>query len=423
MSQRGSAWVWVPLANIGEGLPYAIVNIVLVAMLADLQFDASMTVLIASLCALPWSLKALWSPVVEAYGTRKQWMRYTQYGIGLLLLILALTLDGGLLAIGGLALLIAILAATYDIACDGHYMRVLSAKDQAYFVGIRTTAYRIGMLLATGGMTALCGWIVKHEGLSLRFGWQSALLVAFFIIMATCRFILPTWLPQDEAEATRTLSSNYGSAFRTFFHSKSGRQLTFMFAFLFFYRLGEALLSKVTILFLKDTTGNGGLALNNEQYGLLYGTIGVIALIGGGILGGMTIARYDLKRCLIPMALMLNVPDLLYVWLAATQQGSLWAIGSSVGIEQFGYGFGLAAYTVYLLRCANGQHQTSHYAFLTAIMGISLALPTMVSGFLIKEVGYTEFFWIACLSTLPGMALASYYAIKGPQENETNKKL
>lgn len=413
-SQKSKAWIWVPLANIGEGLPYAIINIVLVAMLADLQYDAGMSVLVASLCALPWSLKALWSPVVEAYGTRKQWMMHTMHGIGTLLLILSLTLHVGLYYIGGMALLIAILAATYDIACDGHYMRVLCQKDQAYFVGIRTTAYRIGMIIATGGMTALCGWLVKSEGKSLQFGWMfalslAALLVAGIALFCNGRFNTHGLLPQDKVEGHRTLSGSYLSSIKTFFLSKGEKELCFIFAFLFLYRLGEALLSKVTILFLKDSAEQGGLALSNEQYGLLYGTFGMMALIVGGILGGMAISRYGLRKCLIPMALMLNIPDLLYVWLAYTQQSGLTLVGSCISIEQFGYGFGLAAYTVYLMQCAKGSHETAHYAFLTAIMGISLTLPSTLSGFMQQHMGYTEFFTTTCLFTIPGIILSIYY--------------
>lgn len=413
MTERGKAWIWVPLANMGEGLPYAILNVVLVAILADLQADSGIAVFVASLCALPWSLKAVWSPVVEAYATRKSWMKWTQFGNVVLLLVLSAMLShANLYIIGGIALLFALCASTYDIACDGHYMRVLKPADQAYFVGIRTTAYRIGMLIATGGMTALCGHTIQR-GFSVVHSWQWVLALA---ALALCVFLLrpiskdcPNWLPQDKAEPSRTLSNTYLSSVKTFFTSRSVKKLCFMFAFLFFYRLGESLLSKVTILFLKDDVANGGLALNNEQYGLLYGTFGVLALIAGGILGGMAISKHRLRRCLLPMVLALNLPDLLYVWLSYTQTGQLWLIGSCIAIEQFGYGFGLAAYTVYLMQCAKGTHETAHYAFLTTIMGLSLTLPSMLSGFLQQSLGYTEFFWAACLFTIPGIILSITY--------------
>jgi len=412
-SPKRDAWIWVPLANIGEGLPYAIINVVLVALLADLKFDAGEAVFVASLCALPWSLKALWSPVVEAYGTRKQWMMHTMHGIGTLLLILSLTLHVGLYYIGGMALLIAILAATYDIACDGHYMRVLSQKDQAYFVGIRTTAYRIGMLIATGGLTAFCGWNITR-GETMQWSWQFTLSLAALLVAGIVLFNNGRWgnrglLPQDKAEKGRTLTGSYISSVKTFFLSKGVKELCFIFAFLFLYRLGEALLSKVTILFLKDSTAQGGLALSNEQYGLLYGTFGMIALIVGGILGGMAISKFGLRKCILPMALAVNVPDLLYVWLSVTQQSNLWLVGSCISVEQFGYGFGLAAYTVYLMQCAKGTHETAHYAFLTAIMGLSLTLPSMLSGYLQQHMGYTEFFVTTCLFTIPGIILSIYY--------------
>lgn len=408
---KKGTWVWVSLANAGEGLPYAIINIVLLAMLADLQVDAGMAIFVSSLCALPWSLKALWSPVVETYGTRKSWMMMMQMGIGALLIVLAFSLQGGIYLMGGLALLIALLASTYDIACDGHYMRVLPPKEQAYFVGIRTTAYRIGMLLATGGMTAFCGWLMQR-GETVVASWRLTLLIAALVLLGNARRILSRLLPQDKPGQEKSLGTTYLSSVRTFFTQRSVSQLCFMFAFLFCYRLGESLLSKVTILFLKDETTNGGLALNNEQYGLLYGTCGVIALILGGILGGMAISRFGFRRCLIPMALAVNLPDLLYVWLALSPTSSLSVIGGCIGFEQFGYGFGLAAYTVYILQCSKGQHETAHYAFLTAIMGLSLTLPSMISGFLQASLGYGSYFVVTCLATLPGILLSWIYCIK-----------
>lgn len=407
---RKDAWIWVPLANIGEGLPYAIINVVLVAILADMQVDAGTAVFVASICALPWSLKALWSPVVEAYGTRRGWMKWMLTAFIVLLLCLSASLGGSIYIIGGIGLLAALVASTYDIACDGHYMRVLPPNEQAYFVGIRTTAYRIGMLIATGGMTAFCGWLIT-QGETVKFSWQFSLALAALLIAGIGLFNNGRWgnkglLPQDKSENGRTLSGSYLSSVKTFFMSKGVKELCFIFAFLFLYRLGEALLSKVTILFLKDTTENGGLALNNEQYGLLYGTFGMIALIAGGILGGMAISKYGLGRCVLPMALTVNLPDLLYVWLAITQQSNLWLVGSCIAIEQFGYGFGLAAYTVYLLQCSKGEHETAHYAFLTAIMGLSLMLPSAISGFMLEQLSFVAFFWTATLATIPGIILS-----------------
>lgn len=414
LSTKAQAWIWVPLTNVCEGLPYAIVNIVLVAMLADLKVDAGITVLVTGLCALPWSIKALWSPLVEAVGTRHGWMTWM---LGLeVCLILGLNVAlfaFNLPIVASLAILFGISAATYDIACDGYYMRMLSSSHQAFFVGIRTTAYRIGMLLASGGAVAFCGFCLER-GHTIQSAWQTTLAALLFILVVSMQYgIRDESIPRDakdESSAHCNPFITYKKAVSTFFSNRTWRQTVFMFAFLLFYRLGESLLSKVTILFLKDNSVNGGLALNNEQYGLLYGTCGMLALIAGGILGGMAISKFGLKRCIIPMALAVNIPDLLYVWLSFTQQCNLWVVGSCISIEQFGYGFGLAAYTVYLLQCSKGEHETAHYAFLTAIMGLSLMLPSTISGFLQQWLGYTEFFWVASLATIPGILLACVLA-------------
>jgi PAT family beta-lactamase induction signal transducer AmpG len=214
-----------------------------------------------------------------------------------------------------------------------------------------------------------------------------------------------TQLP--EAERENPLRA-FWTVLKSFF---TKRDLLFMFLFLIAYRLGEALLAKVTSLFLIDTQAHGGLGLDTKTYGIIYGVAGVSALLVGGILGGMYIARHTLRRSVLWMALALNVPDLLYVWMAYTQPDNLWIIGSAVAVEQFGYGFGLTAYMVYMLQSVKGNFATSHYAFLTCIMALGLMLPGLVSGSLQELLGYAHFFELACVCTLPGFA-ASWWLMR-----------
>jgi PAT family beta-lactamase induction signal transducer AmpG len=356
---------------------------------------------------------------VDVYATKRRWLLRAQLACALCFLITAaaLLLPAGMPWILTSLALAAFASATYDIACDGFYMQALSPERQSYFVGIRSTAYRISTIFASGALIYAAGWLRQQgspvAGLSdVAFGWSAVfLLVAVMLVVfsAVHNLILPR--PVDarlpEAERENPLRA-FWTVLKSFF---TKRDLLFMFLFLIAYRLGEALLAKVTSLFLIDTQAHGGLGLDTKTYGIIYGVAGVSALLVGGILGGMYIARHTLRRSVLWMALALNVPDLLYVWMAYTQPDNLWIIGSAVAVEQFGYGFGLTAYMVYMLQSVKGNFATSHYAFLTCIMALGLMLPGLVSGSLQELLGYAHFFELACVCTLPGFA-ASWWLMR-----------
>lgn len=402
-------WTWVMTANFSEGVPYALVNTLMVAMLADLGLGNGPVTMATTLLSLPWAFKFFWSPVVDIWASQRQWMLWMQGALALTCILIAICLPSPwwlavTLICAGLT---AFFSATYDIACDGYYMKALPDDGQAFFVGIRSTAYRLGMLFVTGGLV----WIAGHWcklGYTITTSWSLTLGIAGGII-GLLGFVHYYLLPHAE-QSVHTQQETFGMAFidtiKTFFRKGD---LLFMFLFLFTYRLGEAFLSKVTILFLKDDTALGGLALSNQEYGILYGSFGILSLVLGGIIGGIFISKFSLRRCIIPMALALNVPDLLYVWMAWAQPSDLVLIGTFVSIEQLGYGFGFTAYTVYLLQCAKGSHSTAHYAFLTALMAIGISVPTMISGFVQQHLGYTDFFILTCILTLPGIAMSVWY--------------
>lgn len=379
---------------------------------------------ITGLLSLPWSLKFLWSPLVDSVSTKRRWMMVMEVILAIVFLATCLSLSTSMwqYCVVVFAASAAICSATYDISCDGFYMKVLPDDAQSFFVGIRNMAYKLGWLLATGVLVWITGSFEK-SGMSNTSSWQMTfgiIALIFFGLFASYHFLLPkTELATIASNKTGVIESNaksikngYIESIRTFFTNRSISDLLFLLLFIFTYRLGEALLSKVTILFLKDATENGGIGLDNEQYGFLYGTLGVLALTVGGILGGILISKYTLRQCILPMALALNIPDLLYVYLAIAQPQSLGIIGTCISVEQFGYGFGFTAYTVYLLQCAKGGHETAHYAFLTALMAIGMTLPTIISGYWQQDLGYTEFFIRSCWLTLPGIAMSVWYIFR-----------
>lgn len=407
---------WVLSANFAEGLPYAVITTLSVVMMQDLGLSNAEVTAWTSLLAMPWSFKAIWSPLVgrtcsamPAQGGLKLWMWVTQLLLAVCIAGVALSLLSAhwlvwclvSLAVGAFA------SATYDVACDGFYMHALSEEAQSFFVGIRSTAYRLSMIFASGFLTSLVGLLVRRGVSDIEGAWVQVLggvAVLMVLLSVFHRYVLPdkTIVSRAENNPQTNTFIEWRNAFSTFVR-KPG--LWFILSFLLFYRLGEAMLSKMSILFLKAPVSEGGLGLDNAEYGLLYGTIGVGALTVGGILGGIIVSRYGLRRCVIPLALALNVPDLLYVWMSVAQPSNRWLIGSLVGIEQFGYGLGFTAYMVFMLQSSQGRHSTSHYAILTALMAIGMNIPSMLSGWLQEALGYMQFFWFSVACTLPGMLL------------------
>lgn len=402
---------WVCTSNFAEGLPYTVITILSVAMFADMGVSNTEAAAWSSLLALPWAMKALWSPIVTTLGGERRWMWMMQFVMMLCFAqVVAMTASGRTdygLAIAVMLGIAAVASATYDMACDGFYMKAMSDSDQSFYVGIRTTAYRLAMIFATGALTYIVG--VYNNDWSVCFALLAGLM---FVLSLVHMRLLPKVTVAQKTTGFRKHLEHYSEAFVSLFRTPD---VWFALSFLLLYRLGEALLSKVAILFLKAPIAEGGLALSNEQFGVIYGTIGVASLIVGGILGGMVISRWGLAKTIVPLALLLNVPDLLYVWMSATQPaGQLWLIGSLVGLEQFGYGIGFTAYTVFLLQAArrNAGFSTEHYAMLTALMAVAMNVPAMLSGWMQENLGYHEFFWVATVCTIPGILIAIYYSKK-----------
>jgi PAT family beta-lactamase induction signal transducer AmpG len=402
---------WVLSTNFAEGLPYAVITTLSVVMMADMGLSNTEVAAWTSLLAMPWSFKALWSPWI---GNTRRWIWLMQVALAVCIAGVALSLlSSNWLTWCLIALTVgAFSSATYDIACDGFYMKALDKDAQSFFVGIRSTAYRLSMIFASGVLTTLVGLLSRSNGGDITRAWIIVML-SVAGLMLIFGLAHRTWLPHLGSGVSAEVQkeeTDWVGAFAAFIR-KPG--LWFILLFLLFYRLGEALLSKMTILFLKAPVATGGLGLDNAEYGLIFGTIGVGMLTIGGILGGMLVSKYGLRKCVIPLALMLNVPDLLYVWMSIVQPQSRLLIGSLVGLEQFGYGLGFTAYMVFMLQSSQGKFSTSHYAILTALMALGMNIPSMLSGWLQESLGYTQFFWAAVACTVPGMILSIILAKRG----------
>ena len=610
-------WSWVPTLYFAEGIPYVVVMTVSVIMYKRLGISNTDIALYTSWLYLPWILKPLWSPVVDILKTKRFWIIIMQLIIGAGLAGVAFTIPVPDFFQYTLAFfwLLAFSSATHDIAADGFYMLGLSKHDQAWFVGIRSTFYRVAMITGQGLLIIVAGYIESTSGLPtvdlnvhskpqqevqqiilpedlniqrepgesriilspaelvvstrkrnkaeidsivmmakswniknnfyidenkseaktdaetdepslwdqyivsplesflrknfapdkaeikqadltgnigvvyfylsskpadeevvLNFGRESgdnsislvegtrfvfnrnnwdkpamaviqldpklktetsaffqgragniplSWMITFFILTGLFtlffiyhKFILP-YPPSDKSVVEDTRIKNvFAEFFRTFALFFKKNRILLILAFILLYRLGEAQLVKLATPFLLDAQEAGGLALTTGQVGFVYGTVGIISLTLGGILGGILAARNGLKYWIWWMVLAINIPDINYVFLAYTQTTNLWIINAMVAIEQFGYGFGFTAFMLYLIYSAEGDHKTAHYAIATGFMALGMMIPGMFSGWLQEIIGYQNFFIWVCLSTIPAFIIVKLI----PLDPEFGKK-
>ena len=400
-------WSWIPTLYFTEGLPYFAVVVLSTIMYKNLGLTNTDIAFYTAWFYLPWVIKPLWSPFVDIYKSKRFWVLSMQLLLGAGLAGVALSLPGENYLRYSLVFfwLLAFSSATHDIAADGYYMEVLDDGQQSYFVGIRSTFYRLAMITGQGLIVILAG---KLEQLyDVKTAWQltMGLLSSILILVALYHaFVLPkTRQTSSKFPTTQGLSAYY-EVFATFFRKK---HIGIFIAFILLYRLGEAQLTKIAALFMLDKRIDGGLGLSTEAVGFIYGTVGVIALVIGGILGGILVSRKGLKYWIWWMALAINLPDLVYIYMAWQQPESYWLIYPSVAIEQFGYGFGFTAFMMYLIYIAQGEFKTAHYAIATGFMAAGMMLPGMVSGWVQEALGYPVFFIWVMVATLPAFYMIS----------------
>ncbi|MBN3882103.1 MAG: MFS transporter [Nostoc sp.] len=419
-NQTNSPWTFIPTLYFASGIPYVIINTVSVIFYKKLGIDNAQIALWTSFLYLPWVIKMFWGPIVDIYSTKRKWILYTQFAMFGCLGLIAFSLQLPNFFFISLATLTigAFISATYDIATDGFYLLALSPEQQAFFVGIRSLFYRMAVIFGSGILVVLAGQLeISLNDIPLSWtiaiGFSALILAILFI---SHRLILP--LPESENQRQIEARKNipFWSIISSYFAQD---KIINILAFILLYRLGEAMLVKIASLFLLDKPEVGGLGLSTSDVGLVYGTFGVISLICGGILGGLLISKYGLKKCLFPMALALNLPDIFYVYMAYSKP-SLTLVYPLVSLEQFGYGFGFTAFSVYLMYICQGEYKTSHFAISTGIMALGMMIPGLISGYLQNAFGYPLFFILICLLTIPGMIALFFIPLKEEPKRQNN---
>ena len=413
-------WSWIPSLYFASGLPYVVVMTVSVIMYKRLGLSNTDIALYTSWLYLPWVIKPFWSPLVDILKTKRSWIIAMQLLIGAGLGGVALTLPTDDFFRNSMAFLwlLAFSSATHDIAADGFYMLGLSKHNQTWFVGIRSTFYRLAMIAGQGLLIILAGSMesafqsadaatvlpagsVAESGIALAWAVTFYIMAGMFVLFfAWHRFVLPQPVKDVPAihETYADIVRDFLQTFAAFFRKP---KIGLILAFLLLFRFSEAQLVKIAAPFMLDSAEVGGLALSTGQVGFAYGTIGVLMLTLGGLLGGFLAARHGLKHWLLWMVISINLPNAVYVFLSFTLPDNLLIINLAIGLEQFGYGFGFAAYMLYMLYISNGVHQTAHYAICTGFMALGMMIPGMFSGWLQELIGYQYFFIWVLAATLP----------------------
>jgi MFS transporter, PAT family, beta-lactamase induction signal transducer AmpG len=414
-------WHWIPTLYLAEGFPNALVASVSIVLYKNLGISNQDIAFYTGWLYLPWVIKPLWSPVVDLLKTRRLWIWAMQLVLGAGLAGVALTIPAPHFFRLTLAFfwLLAFSSATHDIAADGFYMLATSEQEQSFFSGIRNAFYKIATILAQGQLVIVTGIIYAHTG-SYVSAWSTvfAIVAALFFCFGIYHWYR---LPRPETDRPKPVAAPnqfFAEFLKTFgsFFLKPG--IGWLLSFILLYRLGEAQLMKMVQLFLLDSREKGGLGLNNDQLGTIYGTVGMIIFIFGALLGGFVVARHGLKTWLWPMLLAIHLPDAVFIWLAYAQPTNLYVVGAGVAIEQFGYGFGFTAFMLYLIYIARGEHRTAHYAICTGFMALGMMVPGMWSGWLQQLLGYQHFFIWVILATIPSFIVA----MKIPLDKEFGKR-
>ena len=400
-------WYWIPVLNFASGLPYAIIISVSVIMYKNLGINNEDIGIYTSLLYLPWVIKPLWSPFIDLYATKRKWFLAMQLLISIAFLIVGLSIPMNHFFVISLAVfwVAAFASASNDVASDGFYLLALEKDQQSFFLGIRSTFYRLSMLTGNGLIVIIGGYLEQEYGDKQKAWSYTMIIVGLLMTLITIYNYFAT--PRTEKAIVKNSieaeKASFATVFSSFFQKK---QIGIVLAFILLFRLGESQLLKMLTPFLIDDINVGGMGLTTQDVGIIYGTFGVISLTVGGIIGGIVISKDGLGKWMLPMILAMHLPIIGFVLLAHFHPASVYYIYATVIAEQFGYGFGFAAFMMYLIYVAEGESKTSHYSIATGFMALGMMLPGMASGFIQEYLGYGNFFIWVFLATIPGLILS-----------------
>ena len=437
-SQR-SPISWVPTLYFAMGMPFVVLNMVCTLMFKGLDVSDAQIAFWTSIIMFPWTLKPLWSPLLEIYKTKKFFVIFTQIATGCIfgLVALALHLSNFFAVSIALLAIIAFSGATHDVAADGVYMASLSKDDQARYIGWQGAFYNIAKIAATGGLVYLAGMLIemytgdttgldataaaaaKHQGTVIAWTIIMAVIGVIMVLLGfyNAKFV-PSEAKKDAAERPgfKETMVELGNVFVDLFRK---RHIVYYIFFIVLYRFAEGFVMKIVPLFLKADRANQGLGLSEKEIGLCYGTFGAAAFVIGSILAGYYVAHRGLQKSLFSLCCVFNLPFVAYTLLAIYQPESLVLIVGGIVLEYFGYGFGFVGLTLFMMQqIAPGKHQMAHYAFASGIMNLGVMLPGMLSGYVSDWLGYRHFFIFVLVCTIPAFLITWFVPFTYPDKKK-----
>ena len=397
-------WSWVPSLSFADGLPLVAVMAVSLIFYKQMGLSNTAITFYTSWMYLPWILKPIWSPFIDLVKTKRWWVLTTQVLLGAAFGGVAFTIPTSFWLQGTLFFfwVAAFTGASHCVAADGYYLLALDERQQAWFMGLRQVGDRLATIIGQGVLVMVAGNLQVIFRGSISYSWSLTFygLAGIFLVLWLWHSHAMPHAHDDRSYpivSARSIFSGFVLTFRAFLDKPN---IVLALCFILLFRLPEALLSKVSPLFLIDAAHNGGLGLAPQEYGLVQGTVGMMGIIIGSIVGGIAVSRGGLRQWLCPMAIAYSLPPLIYIFLAYALPESLVVVSMAVFVEQAGVGFGITAYMMFLIYYNRGEFRTSHYAIASALMTLSLMLPGLVAGGLEEALGYRKFFVLTLLAVV-----------------------
>jgi PAT family beta-lactamase induction signal transducer AmpG len=407
---------WVPSLYLAQGLPFYSVALVAGLMFKSMGVPNEQIARWTGVLGLAWVFKALWSPFLELFRSKKRIVVVLQVtgGIALGTLALALQLPAWFALAIALLGVVSLASSTHDIAADGLYIASLSAKQQAAYAGWQGAFFNGAKFLSLGGLVILAGHLEQSVGPQAAWATVFGLLGA---LMAGLGLYHAWALPGPRSDALPPTAATFSGTvhvlvdvIRAFF-AKPGIWLGILFILLF--RTAEGQVQTIGPLFLRDARTLGGMGLSTQEVGAIYGTAGTAAFLIGSILGGYFTSWIGLKRAMPWLIVAMNVPNLVFYYLSMAQPDSLGVVTASLAAEMFGYGFGFVGMILFIMQViASGPYQTAHYALGSGFMQLGFVLSKVVSGDIQQALGYRNFFLWVVLSALPVLVLTRFVRLE-----------
>ncbi|MGG7552472.1 MFS transporter [Chryseobacterium arthrosphaerae] len=404
--------LWISTLYFAMGVPFVTINAVSGIMYKDMGVSDSQITFWTAFIMFSWTLKPLWSPFLEIYKTKKFFVVFTQFAIGILFALIALSLPLHDFFKYSIALfaVVAFCGATHDVVADGTYIGLLSNKEQARYIGWQGAFYNLAKIISSGALVYFAGILEKTKGVTNAWMIIMVIYAVLFFALAVYHYLILPKEDKDEVPKQEKTAGNVRKelleVITSFFTKKS---ILWSVLFIILYRFAEGFAIKIAPLFFKAPRTSGGLGLSTSDIGLIYGTYGSAAFILGSVLAGYFISARGLKKSLIWLCCAFNIPFVVYALLAHYQPVDLLPVGIAVVVEYFGYGFGFVGLMLYMMQqIAPGKHKTAHYAFATGIMNLGVMIPGMFSGMISDWVGYKIFFVWVLIATIPAFLVTLF---------------